>query len=140
MHEPCRIEIKLTAGTIVSCSIVTDSGQRLPEKESIKKISRLGPLFWTFVPQAVAASPAPPTHVRKEEIFFPQHIAQVEQGQIRTWSRIHRMVFALADGTRSVAKIAEILSVAPDLVDRALRDLQSIGVITMGPLNGKSHF
>lgn len=44
-------------------------------------------------------------------------------------SRLHRAVFALADGTKSAAKIAEMLSTSPDLVDKALSDLRSIGVI-----------
>ena len=119
------------AGTVVSCTIVSERGQRLSERESLKRVSRLGALLWVFVPQTNAPQPASPAFVPKELSPFPQRTFQVTQEQLRSWSRLHRGIFALADGTRSVTKIAEMLSVPPELVDRALRDLQSIGVITM---------
>ncbi|HLI91569.1 MAG TPA: hypothetical protein VKV37_22980 [Ktedonobacteraceae bacterium] len=133
-----RVEIKLVSGSIVSCSLIDESGRRLPEAESIRKLARLGPLHWTFVPQAVVARPALTPPHPPGNLFFPQRIVQVEQWQMRSWPRVHRAIFALADGTRSAAKIAEMLSLAPDLVEKALRDLQAIGVITLGPYSGRN--
>jgi hypothetical protein len=132
-RERWRVEIKLVSGNIVSCSLIDESGRRLPEAESIKRLSRLGPLHWTFVPQAVVALSAQPPPHPSGNVFFPQRIIQVEQWQMRSWPRVHRAIFALADGTRSAAKIAEMLSLAPGFVEKALRDLQAIGVITLGP-------
>jgi Mn-dependent DtxR family transcriptional regulator len=56
---------------------------------------------------------------------------------MRDFSRLHRVVFALADGTKNVAKIAEILSISPDIVEKTLGDLQSMGVIAFGRQDGK---
>jgi hypothetical protein len=133
MREACRIEIKLEAGTMVSCSIVTESGRRLSEKESLRKISRMGSLTWTFVPLTVPAQPALLPAFRAENVSIPQRVLSVEQWQMRSWPRLHRAIFALADGTRSVAKIAEMLSVSPAAVDQALSDLVAIGVVALGP-------
>jgi hypothetical protein len=140
LREPCRIEINITAGAIASCSIVGNSGQRVTGKEAMQALPRLGRLRWTFVPQQqVVVQPASPVIAGPVETpFFPWRTAQVEQWQTRNWPRLHRTVFALVDGTKSVAKIAEILSTSPELVEKALHDLQSIGVITMGPQNGRN--
>jgi hypothetical protein len=66
---------------------------------------------------------------------YPRRAAYLDQEQMRNWPRLHRSVFALADGTKSIIKIAEVLVVPPEIVNRVLQDLQSIGVITMGPRN-----
>jgi len=140
ISETCRIEINLMAGVMVSCAIVDSNGQLFSEKESVKKISRMGSLFWTFVPrQPVTTSPlsSPTTPGPVEVPIFPRRTVHLEQWQMRDWPRLHRGIFALADGTRNIAKISEMLSTSPELVDRALRDLQSISVIAMGPSAGK---
>lgn len=129
LSGPCRIEVKLMAGIVASCSIVNERGQRLSEKESIKRVSRLGALLWIFVPQTSSALPAPSMPAPRDLSPFPLRLVQLDQEQMRSWSRLHRGIFALSDGTRSVMKIAEILSLPPEVVDRALQDLQSIGVI-----------
>lgn len=69
---------------------------------------------------------------QEEMAVFPQRIIYLDQAQIQSWPRLHRMVFALCDGTRSITKIAEMLSAAPEQVESALRDLQSIAAIVMG--------
>jgi predicted transcriptional regulator len=58
-------------------------------------------------------------------------VVVVEQLQMRSWSPIHKLVYGLADGTRSVAEIAEQLSATLKTIEEVLRDLQSIGVIMM---------
>jgi hypothetical protein len=108
----------------------------LTGKEAEQALVRLGQLRWTFTQQEVIALPAAPVLVPTVDSFYPRRTGRVlEQGQMRSWPGLHRLVFALADGTKSVMKIAEALSTPPDLVDRALRDLQSIGVIAMEPYN-----
>jgi hypothetical protein len=136
MPEPFRIEVLLRAGTIVSCFFVGKSGRRLKEEKPSEKLARLGKLDWTFVPQDAGAvdvltSPSPVTVLSPEVSDFPQRLIHLEQWQMNGWPRMHRMVFALADGTRSIAKIAEILSTSPEVVRSVLRDLQSIGAIRM---------
>ncbi len=136
VNGPCHVEIKLISGAIVSWLIVGNSGRRVPERKVAQELAQLGRLNWTFTPlqESVAppVAPVPPPPAR----LFPQRTVQVEQWQMNNWPRIHRLVFALADGTKSALKIAEMLSASPEMVDGALRDLQSIGVIIMVSQNG----
>ncbi len=133
LREPCRAEIKIMEGAIASCTIVGNSGRRLTGREAAQALARLGRLRWTFTPQQDTASqPAVSVPVPGDFSSFPRrYVVYLDQQQMRNWSRMHRAVFALADGTKSVVKIAEILSTSPDLVEKALRDLQSIGVIVI---------
>jgi hypothetical protein len=70
-------------------------------------------------------------------MLYPRRTIQLDQNQTRNWPRIHRQIFALADGTRNIAKIAEMLSAPIDQISRAMRDLQQIGAIVMGPQIGR---
>lgn len=137
LQEPSRIEIRLSAGAVVSCFIVGRSGQRLTEKESVKRIARLGRLRWEFTPQE-EVSTALTTFPDALPVIpvFPRRTVYLEQWQMQSWPRLHRTVFALADGTRSAAKIAAVLSVEPEMVERTLYDLQSMNVVVMEPQNG----
>ncbi|HLZ61947.1 MAG TPA: hypothetical protein VKR06_33805 [Ktedonosporobacter sp.] len=139
LREPCRIEINITAGTIVSCSIVGNSGRYMTGNRAVQELSRLGRIRWTFTPQQeVATQPVPAVPAPREVAFFPRRIVQVHPRQTYAWSRLHRAVFALADGTKHATKIAEMLSTPPELIEQALRDLQSIGAIIMEPQNGRN--
>ncbi len=130
LREPCHIEINIVAGAIVSCAIIGSSGRGFTGEKAIQELFRLGQLSWTFTSrQEVTAQLVPPALTAREP-FFSRRIARLESWHMSRLSRLHRMVFALADGTKSGAKIAEILSTSPDLVDKALNDLQSMGVIT----------
>ena len=141
MAEPCRIEVRLEAGAVVSCFIIGNiSGHRLSESESAKRIARFGRLKWTFTQEEndtslMIMSPLIPVEVPT----YPRRVVNLEQSQMQTWSRMHRKVFALADGTRSVTKIVGILSTSPDIVEQVLRDLQSIGVIVMESKGGTNY-
>ena|SRR5579859_1002523 len=70
-------------------------------------------------------------------LLIPRRAIASDQGQTRSWPRIHRQIFALADGTRNSGKIAEMLSIAPEQVAKALHELQAIGAITLGSQNGR---
>src|ERR1700730_7927954 len=80
VRGPCRVEIVLKAGTIVSCVLVGSNGARLTGKEAEQKLAHLGQLRWTFTPgQEVVLSPghvASSTLVAEAEIFLPQRTAQ----------------------------------------------------------------
>lgn len=145
LREPCRIEISLQVGKIVSCAIVGKSGRRLTGKEALQAMGRLGRLNWTFTPRQEEIIPSSqPLHSTSpllapiEYAFIPRRTAQLESWQVRGWPRIHRAIFALADGTKSVSKIAEMLSIAPDVAVKALRDLHSLGVVVLGPQDEKN--
>ncbi len=167
MREPCRIEINIMAGTIVSCSIFGKSGRRLTGEKAVKEISRLGQLRWNFTSQGEAApqpmspapwqpmspflppstSPSPPSPMSPvppapsiETSLFPMRTTNLGQQQMRTWTRTHRAVFALADGTKNIEKIAAMLSISPATVYKAVLDLQSLGVLILGPQNRDSFY
>jgi hypothetical protein len=141
LSEPCQVEIVLQAGVIVSCFFVSRSGRRIKDEEAPQKLTRLGKLDWTFVPQEDARTEALPITPftlpelaqtpSREHAGFPQRLRHLKQREMVGWSRLHRMVFALADGTRSIEKIADMLSTSPENVRSVLRDLQFIGVIRL---------
>jgi len=140
LREPCRIEVNIMSGLITSCTIVGNSGQRMTGKKTVQEISRLGRLNWTFTPKSEAVTqPEQSALTPGERYVFPRRTTiRLEQRQMQNLSRLHRAVFALADGTKSSTKIAEMLSTSPDLVDKALNDLQSIGVIVLDKKGGRN--
>lgn len=127
----CRIEITMKAGDVTSCIIVNESGDRVAGNEAIQKLARLGRMRWTFTSQSNAVELPATSALSGGKPLIPRRTTPVGQLQIRSWSRLHKLVFALADGTTSAAKIAETLSATPELVNQALSDLQAIGVIVM---------
>lgn len=135
MHEPCRIEISIKEGVIISAAIIGNtSGRNLTGKDVMKALSRLGRLRWDFVAQqAKTTQPLPPiVQIQPvEKVFVPQRTVMLDQRQMQSWPRIHRVVFAMADGTKSTQKIASLLSTAQPVVDKVLSELQAIGVITI---------
>jgi len=148
LREPCRIEVNVVSGLISSCAIVGSSGRYLTGKEAIQELSRLGRLNWTFTPhkeeivtprqeEIVTPQLKPRDSVSGEGYLLPRRIVYLEQSQMRNFPRLHRAVFALADGTKHTAKIAEILSVPPNIVENALSDLRAMGVIAFGRQDSK---
>jgi hypothetical protein len=155
LREPCRIEINIMAGTVVSCSVFGKSGRRLTGVKAVKEISRLGQLRWNFTSQEEATiqqvSPAPSRPMSPslgysaspqsvELSLFPVRTANLEQWQMRAWPRTHRAIFALADGTKNIEKIAAMLSISPGIVYKATLDLQTIGVLILGPENRNNFY
>ncbi len=138
LRESCRIEIKIMAGAVASCAIIGNSGRSLTGREATQELTRVGRIRWTFVPQQESTvQPMSPSLISREAVTVPRRYTYLSQAQMRTWPRMHRAVFALADGTKSIVKIAGILSVSPDLVSKTVRDLRSMGVLTMELENQK---
>jgi hypothetical protein len=133
LREPCRVEIALKEGNIVSCSIISNRSIFLTGDKAYQELIRMGPVRWTFVPQSpttlLAGSASRP--VEKREAAPPRRIGTVEQWQMRSWKRMHKLVYGLADGMRRVEEIAELLSTTPEAIKEVLHDLQSMHVITM---------
>jgi hypothetical protein len=134
MRDFCRVEIALEAGKIVSCSIVSNRGLLITGDKAYQELTRLGRIGWTFVPPS--SSPIkqamPDLHPLEEEgVLRPRRVAEVGQWQMRTWPHLHKLVYGLADGTKSVVEIAMQLSTQPEAINEVLRDLISINVITM---------
>src|SRR5436309_507197 len=80
----------------------------------------------SVTPQPSTSTPgnlAPPTIAQ-----IPYRIAPTGQ-DTSAWSRKHRRVFALIDGTKSVAQIADMLGLPPVMVEQVVADLLSWGTI-----------
>jgi len=133
LREPCHVEIALEAGNIVSSSIVGSSGSLLTGERAYQELTHLGRLRWTFVPQSPSVTQPEPAHrtLVKRAISRPRRVVVVEQSQMRPWQRMHKLVYALVDGTRSVEEIAKLLSTTPETIEEILSDLRSIRVIVM---------
>jgi hypothetical protein len=133
LRQPCQVEIVLKAGDIVSCSIISNRRQLLTGDKAYQELTRLGQLDWNFVPQlppAVSSEPAA-LPAEKKIIAYPRRIAIVDQWQMRSWHLMHKQVYGLADGKRSVAEIADLLSTTPETIEAILRDLRSVRVIAL---------
>jgi biotin operon repressor len=139
LREPCQIEIIIMAGAIASCTIIGNSGRYLTGENAIQELSRLGQLSWTFTPKQEGGGKRSTGLLPAGDFsFFSRRVARLEPWQMNNLSRLHRAVFALVDGTKSAAKIAEMLSTSPDLVNKALNDLQSLGIITTRQQDGRN--
>ena len=133
LRDSCRVEITLEAGDIVSCSIVSNRGLLLTGDKAYQELTRLGRIRWTFAsPSPLSTQTGPAVRsLEKNMILRPRRMVAVEQLQMRSWPHMHKLVYGLADGTRSVAEIAEQLSITPKTIEEILRDFRSINVITM---------
>ena len=127
---PCSIEVILKDGVAVSYFITGSDGHRLAVKEPAQHLARLGHLQWTFTAQDESRARTSISAAPSAVSSFPQRTVSLNPGQMRSWTRLHRMVYALADGTKSVERIAAMLSTTPDQVEKALIDLQAIGAVS----------
>src|SRR5947209_344545 len=103
LRDSCRVEITLKAGEMVSCSITSSHGLLLTGDKAYQELTREGRIRWTFVsPSPLATQTGPAVRaLEKNMILRPRRIVAVEQLQMRSWSPIHKLVYGLADGTRS---------------------------------------
>ena len=134
LREPCHVEIALEAGNIVSSAIIGKSGSLLTGERAYQELALLGRLPWTFTPRSPPTiQPLPVTHALEKPAspLRPRRIVALEQQEMRPWQRMHKLVYALVDGNRSIAEIAKLLSTTPETVEDILNDLRSIRVIVM---------
>src|SRR5690348_5864879 len=114
LRDSCRVEITLKAGEMVSCSISSSRGILLTGDKAYQELTRQGRIHWTFVSSSPLVTQTSPVRaLEKNMTLHPRRVVVVEQLQMRTWSPMHKLVYGLADGTRSVAEIAEQLSTTP---------------------------
>lgn len=131
-REPWRVEIKLEAGNIISCTIANSQGPLFVGEKAYRELVRLGQITWTLVPLSAAVTPPEPVVPITSKSVVPRpRQMNMEPLQTRLWPRMHKLVYGLTNGTRSATEIAELLSTTPEVIEKVLRDLQSIHVIEM---------
>lgn len=125
-----QVVLILGQGRVLSCTIHAGDGRLLAQGGSALKIlERLAPLPWQILPapsqDAARYSPTRPEHAQTMPPLGPcRRLACLAPPQWQALSHRHRQVFALADGTRSVASIATLLHLPIEVVLRLLDDLR----------------
>ena len=120
-------------GMITSISIFSRNGKKqYHDKEALSVLSQSGVLDWTLVPSSTtppvySVTPSPPVRSPDADSIIPLRLRRlpVNQSQIRAWSTLHRSVYALIDGTRSIEQIASLLSRRPTVIKQIIRELHS---------------
>ena len=134
-------QLDIVEGKAISCYIKNGNGQIIfSDHEALRVLYGLGPLEWILLPrqdmiisvprpqlppQIPLLALPPPASARSS---VPRRTVLVEQRQMISWPRRHRMVYVLIDGKKSIDRIAEILSLPINVVEDIIRDLQSIDV------------
>jgi hypothetical protein len=143
LTEKFVAQLDIIEGKAVSCYIKNRHGQIIfSDLEALRILYGLGPLEWSLAPRqdvtiaipkplllpkpALLALP-PPASTRSP---VPRRIVLVDQEQMISWPRRHRMVYVLIDGQKSIDRIAAMLSLPVNVVEDIIRDLQSIDVAT----------
>lgn len=119
-------------GKIMKCMLFQHGGQKLLEDEQARTmLSRLGVLDWKLgnapTPET-AQSPFPSFAVEpgaSSGSCCPCRLA-VPPSRMQSWPMLHRSVYSLADGTRSIEHIAMLLSHPLLRIEQAVQDLQAI--------------
>ena len=134
-----RVILTVFYGTITRCLLQGQVGQKpYHYTDALAIVSRLGVLEWKL------ASPTCPSTaldtiktMRTAPMgttapLYPHHIA-VSHSQMSHWSALHRSVYSLADGTRTIERIACLLARSPNVIEQIIYDLQISGVIERLP-------
>jgi hypothetical protein len=143
---PWQAQLTLVEGKVISSLLSSKADGRvlLRDAEVIRWLSAQGKLYWRLeedaqnqagqLPQA-AVSPSPdavfPAQPVPRFTTVPYRTPRGTQiAMDRSWSREHRLVFALVDGHRTITEIAALLHKPPEQVVQALNDLRAGGLIT----------
>lgn len=134
---PCHAYITLIEGKVVSCIVQDQEGKILIDGESaLQGLKGLGQLAWTWSTVSLKSVPAAPAQRNPPDIssIIPRRIVPLEMIDRTTLPRRHWQILLLIDGSRTVARIASILSISPSSSDlqevfRILQDLHQRGII-----------
>ena len=134
---PCHAYITLIEGKVISCIVQDQEGKILIDGESaLQGLKGLGQLAWTWSTVSLKSVPAAPAQRNPPDIssIIPRRIVPLEMIDRTTLPRRHWQILLLIDGSRTVARIASILSISPSSSDlqevfRILQDLHQRGII-----------
>jgi len=134
-REACIAEVTVGQGRLHSCAITTPTGQYLlQQKEAYTIIQQYGDLEWslhTTTPLPMQERP-PPRQMSPPSSGKPSRcVPTLTPVQTRTLQHMHKNVFALVDGVKTVEHIARLLTKSPQEVQHILRDLQEMHLVTL---------
>ncbi len=143
---PWQAQLTLVEGKVTSCWLRSkvDGRVLLRDAEVTRWLSVQGKLYWRLeeVAQSQAEQLSQAAVSPSTEAVFPAQPASrfttapcrtprgTQVAMDRSWSRDHRLVFALIDGRRTIAEIAGLLHKPPEQVVQVLNDLRAGGLIT----------
>ena len=113
---------------------VADGSTLLEGRVALEWLKAQGGMYWQLKEVLPDALPVCPSNPIKQDIPLRRTFRGKRQGvqgmPSHLWSREHRTVFLLIDGTRSRTEILRLLSTyPPQNVDLILADLRSAGLI-----------
>ncbi len=137
---PCHAYITLIEGTVISCIVQDQEGRILVDGESaLQGLKGMGQLDWDWSTTSLKSVLAPPTQENPPDMssLIPRRIVPFEMIDRNTLPRRHWQILLLVDGSRTVARIATLLSVSPSPSDlreviSILQDLHQRGIIVVG--------
>ena len=141
LKQACQVVIELSQGEVASCFVKNAGGRTLlANQEALRSVSTLEKLNWVFRQSAVtgqestppqtvpfAQSPTLPPPPPRSPV--PRRLRYVSMTDTERWPLLHRQIFVLVDGRRSVEQIAATLAQPIYTIEGVLRDLRSIGII-----------
>lgn len=143
---PWQAQLTLVEGKVTSCLLCNKVAGRvlLRDAEVTRWLSAQGKLYWRLeeIAQNQAEQLSQATVSPSTDTVFPAQPAPrfitapyrtprgMQVAMDRSWSREHRLVFALVDGRRTIAEIAALLHKPPEQVVQVLNDLRAGGLIT----------
>ena len=151
LKEPGLERVEVINGMVVNCVILGRDGRYLASgTDALRKLHQMGGLKWqmnantqkgsspvveTSPLRSFSPSQLPMPRVTGNLSFhmlIPMRTTMMEQGMMNRLTPVQRRVLVLVDGTRSVAKIAALLSVRAEIVQGTLRELEAMGLIMVG--------
>lgn len=129
------ISIVVEHGMVRDCRVMRKQRVILRGKNAYFVVETLSALEWSWNPLPTSPTPlSPPLSVASPEeksgADYPQQTAGVQNRELlQRLPHRHRQVLSLCDGTRSLDKIAAILSISPQTLSPLIDDLKSWGCI-----------
>jgi hypothetical protein len=149
LKEPGLARVEVINGMVVNCVILGRDGRYLSSgTDALRKLHQMGGLKWLMSTQtgsspvvetsplrSLPPAPLPAPRVTGNLAFhalIPMRLAAMERGVMNRLTPMQRRVLVLVDGSRSITKIAALLSVRVEIVQGTLRELEAMGLIMIG--------
>ena len=134
--EPWQAQLTLSEGQVIFCQVQhsVDGQLLLTDSTALQWLASQGNLSWDQVGNPAELLLPASRALQVEPLLpgaVPQRQAVLGSAERGAWSRKHRQIFGLIDGTRSIERIAMMLRQPLDLVQDMVRDLQARGAITV---------
>ena len=134
---PCHAYITMKEGKVISSIVQDQEGRILVEGDrALQGLKGMGQLDWAWATVSLKSVPAAPDQRNPPDMssLILRRIIPLEMIDRNTLPRRYWQILLLVDGSRTVARIASILSVSPSASDlqeviRIVQELHQRGII-----------